>query len=85
MPLSLLRLAQIDAAEEKRELSVRELDRLRVRVGPREGAAFETLGEKPKSARFPNDDFQAIACTIGEEKEMTTERVVTERVRHERS
>ena len=78
-----LRLGQVDADQEQRQLFRRQLLRGALRGGPRARALLQALGAEPPAVAIPEEDLQAVAPGVGEGEEVARERVETERVADE--
>ena len=75
-----MRLRQIDAAEQQRELLARKLDRRTGRHRPRQRPGLQTFGTEPPARIVPKQDLDAVLPRVGEDEQMTRERIEAKRL-----
>ena len=72
IPATWLRLLQIDAAQEHRELFVRDRRRALRRVPiPAESSLLEAFGADPKTRSVPEENLDAVARGVAKDEEMS--------------
>ena len=85
MPCAAVGLRQIDTAEQQHEFFVAEGDFVffALCLRPPKASLLQSLGAYPKAAAVPEEQFQPVALRIGEQKDMTAQRIARQPVAHQ--
>src|SRR5664279_5475044 len=82
VPLPALRVSQIDAPQQQRQFLVAEHDLRFLARGfrPVEASLLQALGTHPQAAAIPEQQLQAIALRVGEQKDMPAQRIASQAI-----
>jgi hypothetical protein len=85
MPCAAAGLRKIDAADQQHELFVAENDFAFFALGrgPAKAALLQTFRAYPEAAAVPEQELEAVALRVGEEKDVAAQRVAGQPVAHQ--
>src|SRR5271156_4163791 len=85
MPCAAAGLCQIDAPDQQHEFFMAEGDFAFFALWrrPPEPALLQTLRADPETAAIPEQKFQPVALRVGEQKDMTAQRIARQTVAHQ--